>query len=112
MKVYVTAFVPAESRETAEAMLAPFLTGPGACFTVPLVWADGPDDAEPVAYGSCAGGLESDSVFVQSVPGLAAMVPGAAYQIVSPFRDFKREKHWADWLAGLGLKERLDPLPE
>ena len=110
MKVYVTAVVPAAARGAAEAMVAPFLTGPGGCFTVPLVPLAGADDAEPAAYGSCAGGIDSEGAFLQAVPGLVAMVPGAAYQVVSPWRSFDRGTHWVDWLAGLGLKERRESL--
>lgn len=110
MRVYVTAFVPAAAREAAEAMVAPFLTGPGDCFTVPLVPLAGADDAEPAAYGSCAGGIDSEGAFIAAVPGLVAMVPGAAYQVVSPWRSFSRQDHWVDWLAGHGLKEWRESL--
>jgi hypothetical protein len=111
MKVYVTAFVPAEYRAAAEQMLAPFLTGAGDCFTVPLVPLVGADDAVPTAFGSCAGGIDSEGSFIQAVPGLVAMVPGAQYAIASPWRDFDRQEHWVDWLAGLGLKERRELQP-
>jgi len=68
-------------------------------------------DAEPTAYGCCAGGIDSGGAFIAAVPGLVAMVPGARYAAVSPFRSFDRQTHWVDWLAGLGLKERRELPP-
>ncbi|MDY3555294.1 hypothetical protein R5W24_004435 [Gemmata sp. JC717] len=111
--IIVTAFTPAASRDTVEAAVAPYLTSPNNpgvyTFSVPLVPLDGPDDAEPTHYGTCAR-AEGGGTLAGALASLAAAFPGSAYQSVSPWKSFNNATHWIGWLAGLGLKPRVTTL--
>jgi hypothetical protein len=109
--VYVTAFVPAATRDAAESAVAPYLLSPndpGAkTFSVPLVPLAGADDAAPTAYGCCAR-LDSGGTLAAALPALVAAIPGSAYAVVSPWKSFSNSAHWLGWLAGQNLKPRVE----
>lgn len=96
--VYVIAYVPAAARAAAESLVGPYLTGPGAVWSVPLS-ADGSDP--PTHYGLCAP-VDSGGALAVALPALAAAVPGSAYHTVPP-RQYSRQRDWLDWLAARGL---------
>lgn len=111
LRVYVTAFAPAAARDTADGLVAPFLTSPNDpgvhTFGVPLVPLAGPVDAVPTAYGLCSA-VPDDSGLYAALPSLSAGLPGATYAVVSPWRSFAVATHWIAWLAGHGLQTRQE----
>lgn len=110
-RVYLTATVPAAARDSAEALVSSFLVSPNApgvyTFGVPLVPFAGPVDAIPTAYGTCAA-VDDQGQLYAALPALAAAVPGTTYAVVSPWRAFRTQTHWIDWLAAQGLKPRSE----
>lgn len=103
--VYVTAIVPDAALAAAEGAIAPYLTGPGAIFTVPLVPLPGAADATPTHWGCCVA-MDSAGETFAALGGLADAIPGSQYAVVSPWRTYRRQMHWIDWLAGHGLQQR------
>ncbi len=112
-RVYVVARVPAAARDACEGLVAPYLVSPNDpgvyTFSVPLVPLAGPTNATPTHYGVCSATLD-DSGLYQALPALSAAVPGTAYKVVSPFRDFSNAADWVGWLATAGLQPRIEPI--
>lgn len=110
-RVYVVARVPATAREACEQLVNPYLASPNDpgvyTFSVPLVPLDGPDNAEPTAYGVCSSTMDDSGLFKALVP-LQAAITGSAYAVASPFRTFSADLHWTGWLGAGGLKERRE----
>jgi hypothetical protein len=108
--VYITAFVPAESRDAAESAVEPYLASPNDpgvyTFSAPLVPASGPSDAEPTHYGVCAK-IEDSGGLYAAMPALVALIPGSAYQVVAPWKSFRNAVHWVGWLNSQGLQPRV-----
>lgn len=106
-RLITTAIVPVASRDTAEALLAPYLASPNDpgvyTFSVPLMPLSGPADAEPTYYG-CSSTLGPELSAV--LPQLAAAVPGVEYNQIG-FRQFNIATHWLGWLADRNLKPRV-----
>lgn len=110
-RIYVIARVPAAARSVCEQLVQPLLASPNSpnafTFSVPLVPAAGPDDAQPVAFGACAPMLSEEAN--AALPPLAAGVPGVAYQSV-PWREYDTTTHWLGWLTAAGLKPQKLPV--
>lgn len=105
--VYVTAFVPAASRPTAEVAVAPYLVSPNDpgtyTFSVPLVPLAGAPDTDPTHYGCCSR-IEDTGLLAQAMAELSAAIPGSAYAVVTPWKSFSNATHWIGWLASQGLQ--------
>lgn len=108
VRVYVVAHVPAEAREAAEAAVQPLLASPNEpgvyTFSVPLVPYPGPADAEPTAYGVCAPFLDD---YIGALAALSSGIPGTAYKVVSPWRDFVLDADWTGWLQAGGYQPQV-----
>lgn len=111
--VFVTAYVPAASREAAEAAIAPYLVSPNApgvyTFSVPLVPYPGEPDAAPTHYGCCSR-IDGAGALAAAMASIASAIPGSAYQVVNPWRSFSNAVHWIAWLQGRGLQPRIATL--
>lgn len=106
--VYVTAFVPDAARAVAEGAIASYLTGPGAIFTLPLVPVGDPAATPPTHWGCCVAMSDTGETFA-ALSGLSEAIPGSQYAVVSPWRSFRRQTHWVDWLAGFSLQQQVIP---
>lgn len=111
--VYVTAYIPAASRDAAEAAIAPYLVSPNApstyTFSVPLVPYPGEQDADPTHYGCCSR-IDGGGALAAAMASIATAIPGSAYQVVNPWRAFRAQVHWIEWLQGRGLQPRITTL--
>ena len=100
--IMVIATVPAAARDAIEGTLSPYLLSANKdgvkTFSVPLS-ADGNEPA--THYGTCAA-VPEDGMMMAALGMLAGMFPGAAYHTVTP-EEYDRQKHWIEWLAGIGL---------
>jgi hypothetical protein len=114
MRVNTSTAVPAESREMAEVLVAPYLISPNAygvyTFSAPLVPLDGPADVEPTYYGCVAAVLDGGALQL-AIPQLISAIPGAIFKVSDNPVDFDYQMDWLDFLATHNLKPQVLPMP-
>jgi hypothetical protein len=104
-RVRLNAIVLAASRDTAEALIEPYLDSPNApgvyTFGVPIGPIGAAPGSVPTHYG-CSTTIVDGGSLHGDLAGLATALPGTQYAL-TPWRTFRFQTHWIGWLAGLGL---------